>query len=100
MNTSNSVTDSEACSRYTEEQLRSPVSGPAHRPPRDLSDNWAWGLIKFARWCTDRATGYKLLRESTDSKGPMTNLDERGWLVRFVLYMSPDPVHYIIVCQS
>ncbi|GAD98695.1 alternative oxidase [Paecilomyces variotii No. 5] len=67
---------------YTEEQLRSPVVGPAHRPPRNFSDRWALNLVKFARWCMDTATGFKYLPKTSDPNTPMTNLDERGWLMR------------------
>ncbi|KAJ9270103.1 hypothetical protein DTO212C5_3842 [Paecilomyces variotii] len=73
---------------FTEEQLRSPVVGPAHRPPRNFSDRWALGLIRFARWCMDRATGFKILPNPSDPNTPMTNMDERGWLMRFIFLES------------
>lgn len=40
---------------YTMDEMTAVL--PAHRPPRTLSDRVAWKIVRFARYCMDKATG-------------------------------------------
>ena len=61
----------------------------AHREPRTFSDKWAYGLVRLLRWGTDLCTGY---RHDPDPNKKY-QMNERKWLVRFVLLetVSPSP---------
>jgi hypothetical protein len=52
--------------------------GVAHRKPRTFSDRWAYSAVRFARWATDLATGYR-----HDPNKPYV-MNERKWLIRFI----------------
>jgi hypothetical protein len=60
----------------TEDQLK--AIGIAHRAPKTWSDWTAWNMVRFARWCTDLATGYR-----HDPNKPYV-MNERKWLIRFI----------------
>ena len=60
----------------TEEQLKGVEV--AHRETRTVSDSIAYNAVRFARWCTDLATGY-----SHDETKPY-KMTERKWLIRFI----------------
>lgn len=60
----------------TEDQLKNVEI--AHREPRTLSDKTAYNMVRFARWCTDLATGYR-----HDPNKPYV-MNERKWLIRFI----------------
>jgi hypothetical protein len=64
-----------------------------HREPTNVGDWVAWRLIRFARWCMDKATGLST-DQQVDKKNPTTAvaaekpLTEAQWLVRFVFLES------------
>lgn len=60
----------------TEKQLKDVEV--AHREPRTVSDWWAYNAIRFLRWSTDVATGYR-----HDPSKPY-KMSERKWLIRFI----------------
>ncbi|KAJ9608179.1 inducible alternative oxidase 2 [Cladophialophora chaetospira] len=60
----------------TEDQLKSIEVG--HREPDGFSDRVAYNSVRFLRWCTDLATGYR-----HDPNRPYI-MSERKWLVRFI----------------
>lgn len=60
----------------TEEQLKSIQVD--HREPKTISDSIAYNLVRFFRWCTDVATGYR-----HDPTKPYI-MNERKWLIRFI----------------
>jgi len=66
---------------------------PAHRAPRGFSDWAAWKLVRFARYCMDKATGMER-SQRVDKKHPTTSvvaekpLTEAQWLIRFVFLES------------
>jgi hypothetical protein len=76
---------------WTEEQMLSVEVG--HREPKTVGDWVAWRLIRFARWCMDKATGLSS-EQQVDKKNPTTALDaakpltEAQWLVRFIFLES------------
>ncbi|TGO90765.1 hypothetical protein BPOR_0052g00280 [Botrytis porri] len=80
---------------YTAEQMRSKVYF-AHRKPRDFSDRVALGMVRFLRWCTDFATGYKhnveAPKKASDSNAVTATkpyqMSERKWLIRYVFLES------------
>ena len=65
----------------------------AHRKPETIGDKVAWRLIRFARWCMDKATGLST-DQQVDKKNPTTAikaakpLTEAQWLVRFIFLES------------
>ncbi|KAL7892559.1 alternative oxidase domain-containing protein [Trichoderma sp. SZMC 28014] len=76
---------------YSMEELRQVV--PDHRPPRGFGDWAAWKIVRFARYCMDKATGMDR-EQQVDKKHPTTAikaekpLTEAQWLVRFVFLES------------
>lgn len=54
---------------YTEQEMLSVK--PAHREPRTAGDWFAYRLVKFCRWCMDKATGLGP-GQQTDMKSPTT----------------------------
>ena len=62
---------------YTNEEMLKSIQ-VAHREPKILSDKVAYNMVRFAKWCTNIATGY---RRNPNKPYAMT---ERKWLVRFV----------------
>lgn len=60
----------------TEQQLKAIQLD--HREPRTLSDSIAYNMVRFLRWGTDLATGYR-----HDPNKPYV-MSERKWLVRFI----------------
>lgn len=68
----------------------------AHRKPRDFSDRVALGMVRFLRWCTDFATGYKHNveepKKASDSNALTATkpyqMSERKWLIRYVFLES------------
>jgi hypothetical protein len=60
----------------TELQLKSVEI--AHREPRTFSDKVAYNMVRFARFWTDLATGYR-----HDPNKPYV-MNERKWLIRFI----------------
>ncbi|KAG9793436.1 putative alternative oxidase, partial [Aureobasidium melanogenum] len=60
----------------TEDQLKKIEI--AHRETRTLSDKIAYNMVRFLRWGTDLATGYR-----HDPNKPYI-MNERKWLVRFI----------------
>ncbi|POS84268.1 aox [Erysiphe pulchra] len=68
----------------------------AHRKPQDFSDRVALYLVRFLRFCTDFATGYKHDVESPKAVGDANavaatkpyRMSERKWLIRFVFLES------------
>ncbi|KAA8570295.1 hypothetical protein EYC84_002602 [Monilinia fructicola] len=80
---------------YSVEQMRSKVYF-AHRKPRDFSDRVALGMVRFLRWCTDFATGYKhnveAPKTASDSNAVTATkpyqMSERKWLIRYVFLES------------
>ena len=58
----------------------------AHREAKDWSDWVALGTVRFLRWATDLATGYRhsITGEEATGKAKNFTMDERKWLVRFV----------------
>lgn len=80
---------------YTEEQVINNVYF-AHRKPQDFSDRVALSLVRFLRFCMDKATGYKhnveKPKKASDSGAvqetqPLT-MTETKWLIRFVFLES------------
>ncbi len=71
---------------------------PAHRPPKDMSDRFAWALIRTARWGMDFVTRY----QHDDTIGPKTpstadnvvatatpyHMNPRKWLIRMIFLES------------
>jgi hypothetical protein len=60
----------------TEEQLK--AVEVAHRECRTFGDKTAYNMVRFAKWCTNIATGY-----SRDPNKPY-QMNARKWLVRFI----------------
>ncbi|KAM0245034.1 hypothetical protein ACHAP5_005706 [Fusarium lateritium] len=66
---------------------------PAHRPPQTVGDHTAWRIVRFARYCMDKATGMDRDQKS-DRKKPTTAiaaqkpLTEAQWLIRFIFLES------------
>lgn len=68
----------------------------AHRKPRDFSDRVALGMVRFLRWCTDTATGYKhnveAPKKASDSNALAATkpyqMSERKWLIRYIFLES------------
>ena len=69
----------------------------AHRQARDWSDWVALGTVRFLRWATDLATGYRHDKEVkkaastnavTQTKPGYFAMNERKWLVRFIFLES------------
>ena len=60
----------------SEEQLKN--VGIAHREVQTMSDRVAYNTVRFLRWCTDLATGYR-----HDASRPYV-MSERKWLIRFI----------------
>lgn len=54
---------------YTYEEMNSVE--PAHRPPRGFGDTAAWKIVRFARYCMDKATGMDKAQQ-VDKKNPTT----------------------------
>ena len=57
----------------------------AHRDTRTMGDTFAYKAVRFFRWCTNLATGYKDNAPVGDKRGVLT---ERQWLVRIVFLES------------
>lgn len=60
----------------TEDQLKSIEVG--HREPKGFSDKTAYNAVRFLRFFTDLATGYR-----HDASKPYI-MSERKWLIRFI----------------
>lgn len=68
----------------------------AHRKPKDFSDRVALYMVRFLRFCTDTATGYKHDVEEPKKAGDENavaktkpyRMSERKWLVRMVFLES------------
>ncbi|KAM3089163.1 inducible alternative oxidase 2 [Clarireedia jacksonii] len=68
----------------------------AHRQPRDWSDRIALWMVRFLRWGTDFATGYKhdveVPKKASDSNAVVATkpyqMSERKWLIRYVFLES------------
>ncbi|KAJ4060653.1 inducible alternative oxidase 2 [Fusarium oxysporum] len=66
---------------------------PAHRPPRTVGDYTAWKIVRFARYCMDKATGMDRDQKSDKTK-PTTAIEaekpltEAQWLIRFIFLES------------
>lgn len=54
---------------YTEEDMLNVV--PGHRKPETWGDWAAWKLVRFARYCMDKATGMNAAQQ-VDKKNPTT----------------------------
>lgn len=69
---------------YTMEEMK--FIAPAHRPPRTLGDHAAWKIVRFARFCMDKATGMDRAQKG-DKKHPTTSiaaekpLTEAQWVI-------------------
>jgi len=68
-----------------------------HRVPKDFSDRVAISLVRFLRWCTDKATGYHHDVEEPNKASDGTavvertkpyKMSERKWLIRFLFLES------------
>ncbi|KAH7376303.1 alternative oxidase [Plectosphaerella cucumerina] len=76
---------------YTEEDMLAVV--PGHRKPETWGDWAAWKLVRFARYCMDKATNMKP-DQQVDKKHPTTAvvasqpLTEAQWLVRMIFLES------------
>jgi len=76
---------------YTEEDMIAVV--PGHRKPETWGDWSAWKLVRFARYCMDKATGMKP-DQQVDKKNPTTAviaqepLTEAQWLTRMIFLES------------
>jgi len=76
---------------HTYEEMISVV--PAHREPRGAGDWLAWKIVRFARYCMDKATGMDRAQQ-VDKKHPTTAiaaqkpLTEAQWLIRFIFLES------------
>lgn len=68
----------------------------AHRPPQDWADWAALNMVRFLRWGTDLATGYKhhgadpltTNNNEADMKPESHSMTEQKWLTRFVFLES------------
>lgn len=65
----------------------------AHREATTWQDKLAIRLMRTARWCMDRATGYTENSAFVDENGKLTKkgwlvMDERKWLIRIVFLES------------
>jgi hypothetical protein len=65
----------------------------AHREAKTWQDKLALRLMRFARWCMDRATGYTEKSAHIDENGKRIKngwlvMDERKWLTRIVFLES------------
>lgn len=62
----------------------------AHREAKDWSDWVALGTVRFLRWATDLATGYKhpAAGKEPSAKSKYFTMSERKWLIRFVFLES------------
>ncbi|KAH7017871.1 alternative oxidase-domain-containing protein [Ilyonectria destructans] len=66
---------------------------PAHREPRGMGDWAAWKIVRFARYCMDKATGMDRAQQ-VDKKHPTTSVEaskpltEAQWLIRFIFLES------------
>lgn len=47
---------------------------PAHRPPKTVGDYTAWKIVRFARYCMDKATGMDRDQKSDKTK-PTTAIE-------------------------
>lgn len=47
---------------------------PAHREPRGMGDWAAWKIVRFARYCMDKATGMDRAQQ-VDKKHPTTAVE-------------------------
>lgn len=77
---------------YPKEQMLTNISY-AHRTPKDFSDRIALYLVRFLRFSTDLATGYKHDPITVNDNGErvMTKpyrMSERKWLIRMVFLES------------
>lgn len=80
---------------YPVDQIQTKISY-AHRKPKDFSDRIALYMVRFLRFCTDFATGYKhdppSTNSSVDGKSVVEvkpyRMSERKWLIRFVFLES------------
>jgi len=60
----------------------------AHREARDWSDWVALGMVRFLRWATDLATGYRHPPEGVKDVPKKFEMTERKWLIRFIFLES------------
>ncbi|KAL5592337.1 hypothetical protein FOBRF1_013363 [Fusarium oxysporum] len=76
---------------YTYEEMKSVI--PGHREPRGTADWTAWKVVRFARYCMDKATGMNR-EQQVDKNNPTTSivaqkpLTEAQWLTRFIFLES------------
>ncbi|KAF5658332.1 hypothetical protein FHETE_9936 [Fusarium heterosporum] len=76
---------------YTYDEMK--AVEPAHRPPQTIGDHTAWRIVRFARYCMDKATGMDREQRSDKTK-PTTAitaqkpLTEAQWLIRFIFLES------------
>ncbi|EXK76305.1 alternative oxidase, mitochondrial [Fusarium oxysporum f. sp. raphani 54005] len=76
---------------YTYEEMTSVI--PGHREPRGTADWAAWKVVRFARYCMDKATGMNR-EQQVDKNNPTTSivaqkpLTEAQWLTRFIFLES------------
>ncbi|RKF53812.1 Alternative oxidase, mitochondrial [Golovinomyces cichoracearum] len=81
--------------QYSIEQMETNIAY-AHRKPEDFSDRIALFLVRFLRFCTDFATGYKhdstvptvAGESSAVSEAKPYRMSERKWLIRMVFLES------------
>jgi hypothetical protein len=62
---------------------------PAHRPPQTVGDHTAWRIVRFARYCMDKATGMDRDQKS-DRKKPTTAIAAQKPLTE-AQWVSPIP---------
>lgn len=58
-----------------------------HRDTESRSDTVALNAVRFARWCMDKATGYKHPEDGKEVS-PSSQMTESKWLVRFIFLES------------
>ncbi|KAL1953685.1 hypothetical protein VTO42DRAFT_2358 [Malbranchea cinnamomea] len=69
---------------FTEKQMKDITV--AHRQAKDWSDWVALGTVRFLRWATDLATGYRHPAPGKEpaEKAKNFTMNERKWLIRFL----------------
>ncbi|PGH06453.1 alternative oxidase, mitochondrial [Helicocarpus griseus UAMH5409] len=69
---------------FTEKEMKDITV--AHRSAKDWSDWTALGTVRFLRWATDLATGYRhpVAGRPETEKSKEFNMTERKWVIRFI----------------